>query len=247
MGALMLREMSTTYGRSPGGYVWAVLEPVGMIVVLAFAFSMALRAPSLGTSFLLFYAGGFLPLRFFQQISQAVGAAIRFNIALMSYPRVTLFDTIAARALLGIITQIMVSAVIVTGVFIVEDIREQIDFLPILEAYGALVVLSMGIGTFNCFMQFRFPVWKSLWGIATRPLLLISGVFYVYEDLPRVAQDILWFNPLIHITGGVRSGIYSTYDPQYISFLYVTLVGLIPMVFGVLMLWRYGRDILNKV
>jgi len=242
----MLREMSTTYGRSPGGYVWAVLEPVGMIAILAVAFSMVFRAPSLGTSFLLFYTGGFLPLRFLQQISQAVGMAIRFNIALMSYPRVTLFDTVAARALLGIITQIMVTAVIVTGVFLIEDIREQIDFLPILKAYLACIILSVGVGTFNCYMLIRFPVWKSLWGIATRPLMLISGVFYIYEDLPRTMQNILWFNPLIHVTGGVRAGIYSTYDPQYISLLYVSLLGLIPMAFGALLLWRYGRDILNR-
>ena len=52
--ALILREMSTTYGRSAGGYIWAVLEPAAGIALLAFAFSLALRAPSLGTNFALF-------------------------------------------------------------------------------------------------------------------------------------------------------------------------------------------------
>ena len=59
--ALILREMSTTYGRSAGGYIWAVLEPAAGIALLAFAFSLALRAPSLGTNFALFYATGYLP------------------------------------------------------------------------------------------------------------------------------------------------------------------------------------------
>lgn len=245
IGALMLREMSTTYGRSPGGYIWAVIEPVGMIAILAMAFSMAFRAPSLGTSFLLFYTTGYLPLRFFQMLSQSVGTAVIFNQALMTYPRVTIFDTIAARAFLAILTQIMVTAVIIAGVFALEDVREHIDYAPILKAYGACLVLAFGVGTFNCYMLIRFAVWKSLWGILTRPLLLISGVFYTYEDLPRVAQDILWYNPLVHVSGGVRSGIYSTYDPQYISLLYVCLFGIIPMAFGALLLWRYGRDMLN--
>ena len=31
--ALMLREMSTTYGRTPGGYVWALMQPLGSIIV----------------------------------------------------------------------------------------------------------------------------------------------------------------------------------------------------------------------
>jgi capsular polysaccharide transport system permease protein len=59
--ALMLREMTTKYGRTPGGYVWAILEPVAMIVVLSFGFSLVMRSPSLGNSFIVFYASGFLP------------------------------------------------------------------------------------------------------------------------------------------------------------------------------------------
>ena len=33
--ALMLREMSARYGRSPGGYLWALLEPLGAILILS--------------------------------------------------------------------------------------------------------------------------------------------------------------------------------------------------------------------
>ena len=115
-----------------------------------------------------------------------------------------------------------------------------------LQGFLLCTLLGVGLGTFNCFMFLRFAMWKTAWGIVTRPLLLISGVFYIYEDLPRIAQDILWYNPLIHITGIVRSGVYSTYDPTYVSPVYVTLVGLIPMIFGTLLLWRYGREILQR-
>ena len=33
--ALIIREMSTTYGRSAGGYIWAILEPVGAIALMS--------------------------------------------------------------------------------------------------------------------------------------------------------------------------------------------------------------------
>ena len=33
VAALVLREMSTRYGRTPGGYLWAILEPLGMIIM----------------------------------------------------------------------------------------------------------------------------------------------------------------------------------------------------------------------
>ena len=70
--ALVLREMTTSYGRSPGGYLWAVVQPVGMIVMLSVAFSLLLRSPSLGTSFILFYSTGILPLRVYQEVAGSV-------------------------------------------------------------------------------------------------------------------------------------------------------------------------------
>lgn len=246
VGALILREMSTTYGRSPGGYIWAVLEPVAAILMLAIGLSLLFRAPSLGTNFLLFYAGGVLPLRFFQGVTASVGSAIQFNRPLMAYPRVTIIDTIAARGLLAILTQMMVSVIIFGGILATQDISENIDPLPIMEGFALCIVLGVGLGTFNCFMFIRFPIWKSVWGILTRPLILISGIFYIYEDLPYVAQDILWFNPLLHITGIVRDGVYSTYSPAYISVTFVTLFGLVPMVFGLLLLSRFGREMLQR-
>ncbi|WP_368484144.1 ABC transporter permease [Phaeobacter sp. HF9A] len=246
MVALILREMSTSYGRTPGGYLWAILQPLAVIAVLTLAFSMMLRSPSLGTSFLLFYATGFLVLRMFQEVSGAVGWAIGFNQALLAYPRVTYVDTLIARAILAVLTQIMVSVIVFATVFTIEDIRIIMDFKPILQTFGAVVLLAVGIGTFNAYASFSFPLYKTAWNVATRPLMLASAIFYTYDDLPTFAQNILWFNPLIHLTGLMRTGFYASYEPTYISLTYVCLVGAVPLFFGVLLLRRYTRDILYK-
>ena len=246
IAALILREMSTTYGRSPGGYVWAILQPVAMIVVLTLAFSFMLRSPSLGTSFLLFYASGFLILRLYSEVSASVGAALSFNQALLAYPSVTFVDTLVARCILSVLTQIMVSAIVLTSILIYEDLRVILDFGFIVEAYFFTILLAVGVGTFNAYMAFSFPVYKTIWGILSRPLFLISCVFYIYEDLPVVAQNILWYNPLVHLTGLMRMGFYASYQPAYISLVYVSLFGAIPMFFGVLLLRRFSKDALYK-
>ena len=43
IGALILREMSSSYGRSPGAYVWAILEPVAGIALLSLVFVLTLQ------------------------------------------------------------------------------------------------------------------------------------------------------------------------------------------------------------
>lgn len=242
--ALILREMTTTYGRSPGGYIWAIVQPVAMIAILAIGFSIILRSPSLGTSFLLFYAGGFLPLRMFQQVASVVGASLQFNKALLTYPRVTFVDSILARAILAFLTQVMVVGIVLSGVFVLEDVREIINYAPIILTFALAALLGVGIGTFNAFMFVMFPLYLALWQTATRPLILISGVFYLYEDMPAQVQNILWWNPLMHITGLMRTGLYSTYDPDFISIPFVVSVTLVPLLIGMLLLRRYHRVIL---
>ncbi len=246
ISALILREMSTSYGRTPGGYLWAVAEPVAIVIVLSVAFSLLLRGPSLGTSFLLFYASAVLPLRMFQNAANSVGGTISFNKALMGYPRVTFVDAILARFLLQMLTQVSVSVIVFHGIIYYENVREIIDPVPIVQAYLGALWLALGVGTLNCYLKFSFPIWQQIWGIATRPLLILSGIFYIYEDLPHVAQQVLWYNPLIHVTGHARTGFFSTYAPEYISFVYVYAFGAIPMLFGVILMYGFGKSMMYK-
>ncbi|QCO58162.1 sugar ABC transporter permease (plasmid) [Pseudorhodobacter turbinis] len=242
--ALIIREMATTYGRSPGGYFWAVAQPVALIVVLSLAFSMLLRSPPLGTDFILFYATGLMPLRMFQTLSINVGGALQFSKPLLGYPRVTFVDAILGRAILTALTQFTVSLIIFTAVNLWTHSSAINTYEIIIESYALAIVLGIGIGTFNCFLFTLMPVWRLIWGIATGPIILISAVLYLYEDTPLFAQEYLWFNPLVHIIGLSRMGFYSTYSPSYISIPFVLACGLIPAFFGVLLLRKYGRSIL---
>ncbi len=246
VGALILREMATRYVRTPGGYIWTVLQPVLMIALLTIAFSMVLRQPPLGSSFVLFYATGYLPLRLFQEVCDSVGTALQFNKALMAYPRVTYVDSLLARAVLSILTQITVAALVMGAVFATQEGASIFDIRPVVLAYGVGVFLAVGIGVFNSYAGSAFPLYKTLWNTAKSPLILVSAVFYLFEDLPHTAQALLWYNPLVHLSGLMRQGVYAAYHPEYLSMTYVGFLGLVPLFFGVLLLRRFSREILYK-
>ena len=84
-----------------------------------------------------------------------------------------------------------------------------------------------------------------IWGIITRPLFLASGIFFIYDDLPKAVQDILWYNPLMQVVGVMRQGFYPTYKGEYISLVFILGIALTFLFLGVLLLGRYHRDILN--
>ncbi len=244
--ALILREMASRYGRSPGGYVWALLEPLGMILILSFGFSLLMKSPSLGTSFVLFYATGYLPFVYFQSTTRFAGAALRYSRALLMYPAVGWFDCVFARVVLNTLTSLLVSYLLLTGILIFTDTRVQIDLRPILEAYILAGLLGTGVGLMNCFIIGFVPVWQSVWSIITRPLFLASGIIILYEEMPALAQGILWWNPLIHVTAIARSGFYSMYDPAFVSHVFVLGVGLALTAFGLLFMRQHHAEILTR-
>lgn len=246
IAALVLREMSTRYGRTPGGYLWAILEPLAAILFLSLGFSLVMRTPSLGTSFLLFYATGYLPFGLYNNIGNTTARAVKFSKPLLKFPSVTWVDAVAARFLLNLLTGALVAMLLLTSILSVIDSRTVLDLPPTVMAMMLAAVLGLGIGTLNCVLMGLFPLWDVAWSVITKPLFLASGVIYIYEDLPPLAQDILWYNPLMHITGLMRTGFYPTYTAAYASPAYVLFVALILLALGLVLMGRFHRDILNR-
>lgn len=246
IAALILREMSTTYGRSPGGYLWAVLEPVAGIALLTFVFALFLRNPPLGDSFALFYATGLLPFLMFAEINNKVSQALNFSRALLAYPRITFLDAILARLLLNAMTQVMVAALIFGGMLELMETRTILHLEDAAMAMMLAGLLGLGVGTLNCYLVTRFPVWQQVWGIAMRPLGLVSGIIHVFDMLPRELQTVLWFNPLVHVIGLMRRAFYVGYDAPYVSISYVTAVSLVCLALGLALLRKTYHDLLQR-
>ena len=245
VSALMLREMSTRYGRTPGGYLWAILEPLGMIILLGVAFSLLARAPALGTSFLLFKGTGFMILQIFTVLGGQVGHALTFSKPLLRYPRVTWMDAILARFLLNAAVVFTSTFLILSGIILYEGLDVMINWGPVLLAMSLAAALGLGVGCLNAYLFMRFAVWQQIWAILTRPLFIISGVIILYEDFPPLGQQYLWYNPLLHLTGLMRDGFYPMYRPDYISLIFVGFCILVPMAMGLLLLRRHHRTLLN--
>ena len=243
--ALMLREMSTRYGRTPGGYVWALLEPLGGVLILAIGFSLLVRSPPLGTSFMLFYATGMMPFDLFQKVSNATAKSLRFSRPLLAYPAVSWIDTLLARFLLNTLTSMTISYILLSAILMFSDSRSVVDIWPVLTAMSLAALLGLGVGSVNAVLTGFYPTWESIWSIITRPLFIISGILILYETLPNVAQDILWWNPLLHVVGEMRSGFYPMYDANYVSLVYVLLLSMALLAFGLMLLRRFHREILD--
>jgi capsular polysaccharide transport system permease protein len=243
--ALIVREMGTRFGRSAGGYFWALAEPLGGILLLAVAFSLALRSPPLGTSFVLFYATGIIPFSMFGTMSGGISRAVSSNRALLTYPVVTALDAVLAKFVLNFMTIVLVALILFSGIILGLGLHVNLDLAAAALAVAMAALLGLGIGTLNCVLFGLFPTWKNVWKVLNRPLFLLSGIFYTYEMVPPAFQAVLWWNPLVHVIGLMRSGFYGVYDPHYVSYAYVMGIGLTAFVIGAYLLRRHAARLIE--
>jgi capsular polysaccharide transport system permease protein len=243
--ALVLREMSTSYGRTSLGYLWAFIEPVAGIALLTLVFSAIGAHPPVGTSFALFYATGLLPFTIYSGITSKVATSLRFSAPLLFYPGVTFVDAMLARLILNGLTETVVFTTVITLIIVGQGLDVILDIPALVLGIAMILALATGIGSLNCFLMAMFPVWERAWAILNRPVVIISCIFFPLHSVPLPWRDYLWFNPIVHLVGQIRSGVYPTYDAAYVSPLYIFGLSAGLTMMGLIMLTRYKSYILN--
>lgn len=241
VAALVLREIAQAGGRTAGGYLWMLAAPVAGIALLSAAFAMVLHDPPLGTSFALFYASGLLPFRIYTEMQAATAAAPRLARGLLAYPAMAPIDTILARAILCAITQVVTAAAILWGLVVLTGAPGVPRPGPLVAAVALAAFLGLGAGILNAVAFDRFPAWQVVFSVLSRPLILVSGVIWLPGDLPAAARQLVLWNPLVHIVGLARSGLYPTYEADYATPAFVIFVALALCASGLAALRLHGR------
>ncbi|MET4690765.1 ABC transporter permease [Sinorhizobium fredii] len=223
ISAMIVREMSTRFGSKPGGYVWALLEPIGYIAMMTVIFGAISHTPALGTNFILFFATGYLGFQMYQAKVGYLSSAVRANKPLLSYPNVAPIDAVTARYILQTMTTVLVAAVVFFAIFLASDERPELNWPRLFEAELYAGALALGIGMFNAVMFVKYALYEQVYGILTKPMFLLSGVFFLPDTMPHPYREVLLSNPLVHVIMLFRSGFYPEYRAIGLSVPYLSV------------------------
>jgi capsular polysaccharide transport system permease protein len=232
IGALILRETRSRFGRSQLGYLWAIAEPLLYIVSLALLFDAISRHSPFGSSVALFFATGLLPYQLYSRIAGALTNAFDANEALLAYPIVKPVDTLVARALLEIATSALVMILLLGGLIFFVDAPEPVSLHLMVLAIIGLSLNGFGLGAINAVISKPFPSWRQIYDVASRPLMLVCGVFFTLDTLPPGAREVVSYIPIAHGIELFRSGYYSGYRSTVMDVGYLFVFGLVLCLIG---------------
>src|SRR6516225_4335140 len=102
VGALIIREIYTRFGREGLGFAWIVAEPLVFAIPVLFVWR-AVRSPyEHGLPLMPFLWTGYLPLLLFRHVGARILLFVRVNAGLLYHRQVTIFDIFLARCLLEV-------------------------------------------------------------------------------------------------------------------------------------------------
>lgn len=238
--AFFARELKTRFGQYHLGYVWALLEPVGHLLILLAIFGAAGRKILPNVDFTIFVISGLQVFFFFKLICDRAADSINANRALLAYRHVQPIDDIWARVLLETVIFI---AVFLTLLFIAALLGH--DVLParpleVCLAYFFLMVFAVGIGISFGVAYTLFPDSKKILSVINRPLYFISGIFFPIAAIPSPHRDWLLWNPILHAVELGREGYFPAYPHGGASWTFLASSASLSLLLG-LALYRVKR------
>lgn len=238
--AFFIREIRTRFGAYRLGYLWALLEPLGHILVLVTLFGTLGRSSMPGIHFSLFIITGLFPFLFFRQVWNKSAGGVDANRALLVYRYVQPLDDIWARALLEFVIFAAGFVVFIAGAACLGLPVMPHRPLEVFLAYLLLCIFSIGLGIVTGVITALFPEVKKILPFINRPLYFVSGIFMPLSMVPVEYRGWLLWNPVLHALELARENYFRAFVPAGASWAYLMLSALASLFIG-LSVYRVSR------
>ena len=232
LGAMVMREVVTRYGRENIGFLWLLLEPILLTGGVMIMWSL-LKHESHGLTLAAFVLSGYMPLTLWRHVTSHAVSCLRQNLPLMYHRQIRLPDALISRTLLEVGGTTAALIVVYVTVRLAGIIPPYQNLGLLLAGWLFMAWFSFSVGLIFAAGSERFEFVEKLVQPAQYLMLPISGMFFMVAWLPSGAQKLALYVPLVHCFEMFRGGMFGDtvktyYDMGYIfkSCLFTTAVGL---------------------
>jgi capsular polysaccharide transport system permease protein len=243
VGALLMREIITRYGRQNIGFLWVFLEPmVFTLGVTALWYGSGLGHGS-NLPIVAFAVTGYSSVLLWRNCATRSAMAVLPNIGLLYHRNVKVLDLFIARILLEI-AGATISFVVLSTVWISLGWMElPNDILLVICGWLLLAWIGMALALIVGSLTVYTHVAELLWGPAAYILFPLSGAAFMVDWLPKKLQDTVLLLPMVHGVELLRDGYFGTIVHTHYDMSYAVSVCLAMTLIGLMLAKDAGRRV----
>jgi capsular polysaccharide transport system permease protein len=239
--ALMLRELTTRFGRENIGFLWMMAEPL-LFAVLVGVLWRAMKGPlEYGVDIVAFVVSGYIPLVLFRSTVSKAISSFTANSGLMYHRQIKVLDILLVRFLIELLGHMMAYLFIALalGAFGLFPVPYDIGFLILGWGYYALFTFAVALVVAP--LSEMSELLEKVAPVTLYLMIPFSGAFYLVSVLHEDAAAAVLYSPPVHGMEMMRYGLFGpSIDPQY-DYLYPLKFILPCMVIGLLLCHRVRR------
>jgi ABC-2 type transport system permease protein len=243
---LVLRDLQRQYTKFRLGYLWTIIEPLGMSIVLWFVFSMLLGPRKLGLQpYLLFLSIAILPWWWFTKGIASMAKVFSRNKAQLR-SSVLPTELWVLRVLVVTMMEFILSLpVIIVAVALTRDLPGPLVILfPVGVALQFL--LMYGLGLLISSWAVVIPDLARIVRIVMRALFYLTPVLYSITNIPEHIRPYAALNPLVAPLGLYRVGWWPEEHESSFHFGVSLFLCLLVFVVGLVSFRRLEPRILKE-
>jgi lipopolysaccharide transport system permease protein len=208
------RDVTVRYRQTALGALWAVLQPIGFMVVFSLLFGRVAGVSSDGLPYALFSLAGLVPWTVFATVLTLGSDSLVVNTALVSkiyFPRIFIPGGVVAAGLVDLGISLVILLVIVLAYGTVPTIA--ILMLPILVAI--MVLTALGVSAALSAANVRYRDVRYVVPFAIQMWLFLTPIVYSSNSISEPWRTLSAINPMVGVVEGFRWATLSPVAPPW--------------------------------
>lgn len=205
------RDITVRYRQTALGAAWAVLQPVGFMVVFTLFFGKLAGVSSDGLPYALFSLAALVPWTFFSTVLTLAADSLVMNTALVSkiyFPRIF----IPAGALAAGLVDLAISLVILFAIVLIWGYAPGVQVLVLPLLIGCMLIATLGVGAALAAINVRYRDIRYVVPFAIQMWLFLTPIAYPSSLLSQPWQTISAINPMVGVVEGFRWSVLGSGD-----------------------------------
>jgi ABC-type polysaccharide/polyol phosphate export permease len=234
--ALALKDLKIRYKRSVLGFMWALLNPALLMLVLTLVFSSIMRFPI--PHYAIFLLSVLLPWTFFSQsLSYAVEAIVtngdlikKVAVPKMVFPMAALVSNI-----INLLLSLIPLAILVP--LLRHPFYWTWLYLPV--PLLALTIFTLGMTFFFAVANVFYRDVSHILQIVLSAWFYLTPIIYPLDAIPARYHWLFKLNPMIYVVNGFRLSVYYGQLPQARSIAASFICAFVSLVIGYSIFRKY--------
>jgi lipopolysaccharide transport system permease protein len=204
---LIWRDIKVRYKQTVIGALWAIIQPLSMMIIFTIFFSKLIRVPTDGIPSGLFFYAGMSLWTFFSNSVLNGASSLLGNTSLITkvhFPRLI----IPSAAVFAGVVDFAIASLLLIGLLIFYGYGKTWEVLLLIPVSMLVTILALGIGILFAALNTKYRDVRYLLPFLLQVWMFISPIIYPASVVPKPYRWILALNPLTGIIEGYRAALF---------------------------------------